>query len=61
MNQFKEALETRRIALSDIGLLAWVKHNDKAIMESLAICQDLEDLRQDGTTVVETAEDDASE
>lgn len=45
MNQYQRAIDTKRIALNDIGLLAWVKHNQDTIMKSLAICASLKDQR----------------
>jgi len=45
MNRYQHAIDTKRIALNDIGLLAWVKHNHDTIMASLAICSNLKDQR----------------
>ena len=35
MNRYQHALDTRHIALNDNGLVAWVKHNETAIMAAL--------------------------
>ena len=40
INPYQHALDTRRIALNDTGLLAWVKHNEKAILQALQKCAD---------------------
>jgi len=52
MNPFQHAIETRRIALKDNGLLAWVKHNQDAIMSSLQTCNRLEDVKTHGITPI---------
>ncbi|QKZ15894.1 hypothetical protein [Spirosoma sp. KUDC1026] len=50
MNQYQHAIETRRIALNDQGLVAWVKHNETAIMEALKWAGQIDELRQKGHT-----------